>query len=177
MKKSMSGLPDLLTALTREARARGLTDAAWARAAGVRTETLCRLRRRQSCDFATLEALAHAAGTGIGVLDSASRNEEDDAHFPAHLDRELEARLLQLCASGELDAARWARLGPRFFMAGLAVILASVRGYDRRALLELAERLHPGSSEPEVFAIWLARSPLQPSRFLPLLEAERAHAA
>jgi hypothetical protein len=56
-------------------------------------------------------------------------------------------------------------------MAGLAVMLAGSPGRDRSALLELAERLHPGASEPAVFARWLERNPLRPSRFLPLVKA------
>jgi hypothetical protein len=56
-------------------------------------------------------------------------------------------------------------------------MLASVAGYDRRGLLALAEDLHPGSSEPAVFTRWLARSPLRPSRFLPLLNMEQHRAA
>lgn len=100
-----------------------------------------------------------------------------DGHFPASLDREYEARLLQLAASGKLAHEVWATAGPGFFMAGLAVMLAGEPGLDRPGLLALAERLHPGASEPAVFARWLERSPLRPSRFLPLLAMERKHAA
>jgi hypothetical protein len=59
-------------------------------------------------------------------------------------------------------------------MGGLAVLLASIRGADRERLLALAETLHPGVSTPEVFGAWLAASPLQPSRFLPMLEQAAA---
>jgi hypothetical protein len=38
-------------------------------------------------------------------------------------------------------------------------------------------RLHPGASEVAVFDRWLQRSPLRPSRFLPLLEVRLDHAA
>jgi hypothetical protein len=61
-------------------------------------------------------------------------------------------------------------------MSGLAVIVASGPGYDRRALLELAERLHAGSAQVAVFAEWLERKPVRPSRFLPML-AMQLHAA
>jgi len=74
-------------------------------------------------------------------------------------------------------AAAWAAAGPAFFMAGLAVMLASNADADRRGLLALAERLHPGASEVPVFARWLKRSPLRPSRFLPMLAMEITHAA
>jgi hypothetical protein len=93
------------------------------------------------------------------------------------VDRDYEERLVALCASGNLDASYWAGFGPGFFMAGLAVMLASTRDFDRRTLLALAEQLHPGASEPDVFARWLASSPLRPSRFLPLVSAQLAHAA
>jgi hypothetical protein len=46
-----------------------------------------------------------------------------DGRFPAQLDREYEERLLDLCASGDLEPTRWRRSGPAFFMAGLAVML------------------------------------------------------
>ena len=71
-----------------------------------------------------------------------------DGHFPLHVYREYEEQLLDLCASGSLDTSRWAQLGSRFFMAGLAVMLASICGADRRGLLALAESLHPGATEP-----------------------------
>lgn len=100
----------------------------------------------------------------------------DDGHLPATLDRDAEARLLALAASGNLADEAWVAAGPPFFMAGLAVMLAGEPGLDRRALLALAERLHPGMTEPAVFTLWLDRSPLRPSRFLPLLEMERRHA-
>jgi hypothetical protein len=61
-------------------------------------------------------------------------------------------------------------------MAGLAVMLAGAPGHDRSALLELAERLHPGATEPPVFARWLERSPVRPSRFLPAVKAHSRQA-
>jgi hypothetical protein len=68
-------------------------------------------------------------------------------------------------------------MGPRFFMAGLAVMVASVEGRDRCGLLTLAEQLHPGASEPAVFSRWLERSPVRPTRFLPQLVIWARHAA
>jgi hypothetical protein len=93
-----------------------------------------------------------------------------------HFDREYEDQLLDLCASGDVEPERWRRHGPAFFMAGLAVMLASVPEFDRRSLLVLAEALHPGSSQVEVFAHWLKRSPVRPSRFLPTLLTGSRHA-
>ena len=61
-------------------------------------------------------------------------------------------------------------------MAGLAVMLASTAGRDRRGLLGLAEQLLPGASETVVFSRWLERSPLRPTRFLSLLSAHVQHA-
>jgi hypothetical protein len=177
MAKSTSNLTEVLRALLLRARAAGLTDTAWATRAGVRKETLSRLRGRDTCDFATLSSLASAVDCRLGVLDSGADDQAADGHFPRRLRREYEDKLLQLCASSTLDVARWQELGPRFFMAGLAVMLAGHRGFDRRALLDLAEQLHPGASEPEVFARWLKQSPLRPSRFLPMLDVRVRRAA
>ncbi len=166
----------MLRTLTERARAIGLSDTEWAIRAGVRKETLSRLRTRASCDFSTLTSLAEAAGVGIGVV-AHSHETTADGLFPRSLDRTLEQDLLGLCASGEFDPQNWRELGPPFFMAGLAVMLASVDGFDRQGLLELAECLHAGSSQVGVFALWLADTPLRPSRFLPMLESARRRAA
>jgi hypothetical protein len=169
-------LTRLLADLTVRARALSLKDVEWAERAGIRHETLCRLRRRNSCDLSTLQALANAVGAQVVVTGAGGTPLVADGHFPAALSREDEARLLRLATvSTAFDA--WAEAGPRFFMAGLAVTLAGEPGYDRQSMLALAERLHPGASLPEVFTRWLARSPLRPSRFLPLLVMERRHAA
>src|SRR3569833_1154930 len=172
METSTSKLGVVLAELSRAARDRAWTDSEWAARAGLRKETLSRLRRRSSCDFATLEALAEVAGCHLVVVPGPRPDTTEDGHFPLHVGRDYEAQLLELCATPALDPSRWAALGPRFFMAGLAVMLASVAGFDRRELLALAESLHPGASEPAVFAQWLKGSPLRPSRFLPMLEQE-----
>jgi hypothetical protein len=95
----------------------------------------------------------------------------EDGRFPAQLDREYEEQLLDLCASGDVDPEHWRHHGPAFFMAGLAVMVASVPEFDRRSLLDLAEALHEGSSQVRAFSLWLERSPVRPSRFLPMLES------
>jgi DNA-binding phage protein len=169
MLTSTDQFANLLAALARLARARGLTDTAWAARSGVRKETLSRLRSRETCDFSTLRSLAEAVGARVDVVD-ARDPAFNEGHFPGSIDRDYEERLVDLCASRELSAATWSRLGPPFFMAGLAVMMASARENDRRRLLELAEDLHPGASEPAVFAKWLERSPLKPSRFLPFVD-------
>ena len=175
MSKSTDALGAAIQDLTARARDAGLTDTAWAERAGVRKETLSRLRGRATCDFSTLNALAEAIGARLSVTEppvaAAGR------HLPASMDREYEERLLDLCTSRALNPDRWEQLGPRFFMAGLAVMLASTRDFDRRSLLALAEELHPGASEPTVFARWLKASPLRPSRFLPMLGVRVKRAA
>jgi len=170
-------LKGLLDSLTVAARNKGLNDAAWASAAGFSKETLSRLRRRSSCDLSTLIALADASGTSLSVTVVAQPVTTLDGHFPRELSRDYERQLLALCASRKLDPAVWAAAGPAFFMAGLAVMLASDAGADRPGLLALAEVLHPGATEVPVFARWLKRSPLRPSRFLPMLAIEAKHAA
>ena len=177
MKKSSTYLLPMITQLTRKARELDLTDTDWAARAGIRKETLSRLRGRPSCDFATLQALARTVGATIGIIDGPTFEATADGRFPSHIDRDYEETLADLCASGDVDPERWRRVGPSFFMAGLAVMIASVPEFDRRALLELAEQVHPGSSQVGVFALWLKDSPIRPSRFLPMTIANRRRAA
>lgn len=177
MKKSTSHLRAVLEILERRARGLGLSDTQWAARADIRKETLCRLRGRWSCDFATLQSLAFAVGATVNVIDARSPGSTADGLFPARFERDYEEQLFDLCASGELEPARWRNHGPAFFMAGLAVMVASVPEFDRRSLLDLAEALHAGSSQVGVFALWLERSPVRPSRFLPMLAAGLRRAA
>lgn len=177
MSESTQPLTQLLDTLSREAKRRDWTDTEWAGRAGVRKETLSRVRRRRSCDLATLNALAGAVGHRVDVIAGPSQGTTADGHLPEGLDREYEERLVELCASGSLAVDAWSSSGPGFFMAGLAVMLASVPGYDRQGLLALAEELHPGASEPAVFTHWLERSPLRPTRFLAQLGERDQHAA
>lgn len=177
MNTSTNNLTALLDKLTRAARTRGLNDTRWAARAGLRKETLSRMRSRQSCDFKTLIMLADAVEMRLEATSVTLADLTPDGHFPAALYREYEERLLRLCASRALEVQRWADTGPGFFMAGLAVMVASGDGFDRPGLLALAERLHPGASKPDVFQYWLDRSPVRPSRFLPLLDMEAKHAA
>jgi len=97
-------------------------------------------------------------------------------HFPTHFDRAYEEDLLDLAASGNADPDAWRARGPSFFMGGLAVMLASARGFERERYLWLADALHPGVSNPEVFGIWLVRSPVRASRFLPMARMRRHRA-
>ena len=173
---STCNLSAVLGELTEAARANGLNDTHWAARAGLRKETLSRLRRRQSCDFSTLLALADAVDMNIKAV-NAMPVLTSDGHFPEVLDWDYEEQLLSLCASRSLAPGRWAALGPNFFMAGLAVMLASIEGFDRPGMLALAEALHPGAGEPEVFSRWLQRSPLRPYRFLPMLDMAIKYAA
>jgi hypothetical protein len=177
MEKSTTQLSTTLESLQRRARALGITDTEWATRAGIRKETLSRLRGRSSCDFVTLQTLARAVGADVSVIDGNRPGSTEDGRFPAQLDREYEEQLLDLCASGDFDPMRWRGYGPPFFMAGLAVMVASVPEFDRRSLLDLAEALHAGSSQVGVFALWLENSPVRPSRFLPMLLAGLRHAA
>src|SRR5258708_36751933 len=115
MLKSTESLAMALNTLTRQARVLGFTDTEWAVRAGVRKETLSRLRRRQSCDFETLRSLAKAVGARLGVLEVQRPDSTADGHFPTIVDREYEERLVEVGVSGDLDAGRWAGMGPRFF--------------------------------------------------------------
>jgi DNA-binding phage protein len=177
MLTSTHQLQRLLESITVAARNKGLNDSSWASAAGFSKETLSRLRRRSSCDLSTIIALCDAVGARLSVTVAAQPASTPDGHFPSELSRDYERRLLALCASHRLDPAEWSAAGPDFFMAGLAVMLAGNADADRRGLLDLAEALHPGAAEVPVFTRWLERSPLRPSRFLPMLAIEIRHAA
>ena len=174
MKNATGQLQPLLSFLTSLARQLKLTDSEWARRAGLRKETLSRLRGRESCDFASLYALGEVVGGRVGVLDKRRPGTTADGLFPASLDRDYEEQLLELCASRDLDVERWATTGPRYFMAGLAVMVAAVDGFDRPQLLALAEQLHPGAREPVTLVRWLKDSPVRLSRFMPMLEARQS---
>lgn len=176
MPKSTSRLSDLLNALTTSARQAGWSDAEWARRSGLPKETLCRLRSRSTCDFATLDALARSLGATLAVHERTARASANGL-WPAVVDRQLEARLVDVLRTGTTRPEDWRPLGPPFFLAGLAVTLASVPSLDRRTYLDLAETLHPGATVPRVFARWLADTPLPPSRFLPMLQAGLDRAA
>lgn len=110
--------------------ARNWSDRQWAATAGVRPETLSRLRSRGDCVFSTLEALAYAVGMRLNVDARTSvhmsATEADTLHMPAHFGREEEEKLLRLCGQRRPEIAKWRESGPAFFMAGLAVMLASV---------------------------------------------------
>ena len=166
----------LLDALSRMARDAGWSDAEWARRSGVPKETLCRLRSRSNCDLATLAALSHALGKQLTVGPPMTPNHASGL-LPAVVDRRLETRLVDLLRSSSTCVEKWREAGPTFFLAGLAVTVASVPGFDRRSYLDLAEALHPGASEPRVFARWLTETPLPPNRLLPMLQAQLGHAA
>lgn len=177
-------LSSLLDAMDAAVAARNWSDRKWAAEAGVRPETVSRLRSRGNCDLSTLEALAHAVGLRLLLgpnpypqADPANSGSVVPPHVPAKYGRQEEEALLDLCAEREPALERWRSAGPSFFMGGLAVMLASASGYDRSRYLDLAEALHPGITAPEVFSAWLAQSPVRPSRFLPMLEKWRAKAA
>lgn len=80
-----------------------------------------------------------------------------------------EEAMLALCA-GALDVKAWRRAGTPRFMAGMALMLASVSGLDRARYLALAKKLDPTALSVEAFEAWLATNPYKPSRFLPMLE-------
>jgi hypothetical protein len=167
-------IPDLLETMTARARLRGMTDREWAAAAGLRHETLSRVKRRATCDAATLAALAEGCGLALVLRDAAGDPTSSDGLMPAHFSREAEERLLALCARGDVEPAHWGALGPTFFVAGVANLVASANGLDPDGrFARLAETLHPGVRSVGAFSLWLTRSPIKPSRFLPMLRQLR----
>lgn len=165
MTHSPAGLQSVLADLSAAARKRELSDSAWARQARLPKESLSRLRRRQDCDWATLERLAAALGLELAPRPVVNAGLSPDGHFPVSLSRDDEQRLYELVRSGDASPAEWRAHGPAFFMAGLAMLLAGSFRYARRNLQATAEVLHPGISEPAVYDIWLRRTPIEPSRF------------
>lgn len=156
-------LDSLLATMANAARRDKLSDRDWAQKANVRPETLSRLKLRGDCDLATLNALAGAVDLRVALVPKSK------ASLPKLFSRQDEEKLLVLCASRSLDLAKWRDGGTAFFMAGVATMVAGVRGADRSALLALAEALYPGMSSVDTFRAWLAKSPLRPSRFVPML--------
>jgi hypothetical protein len=161
----------LLNQMSEAAKAKFSSDARWAEASGLPRETLSRLKSQPSCDLRTLSALARSAGYTFVAVPNAAQG--SGAHVPESFGREYEDHLLDLCVSGNVDASVWRAHGPTFFMGGLAVMLASTKGFDREKYLRLAEMLHPGVSTPEVFGLWLQKSPVRPGRFLPMAKRRK----
>lgn len=155
----------LLDQMSLAAKARFRTEASWAKASGLPKETLSRLKTQPSCDLRTVGALAQAAGFTLVAVPATTREKD---HVPGKAGRDYEDKLLDLAASGNTDPEVWRGYGAGFLMGGLAVMLASARGFERERYLRLAEALHPGVSTPEVFGMWLKKSPVRPSRFLPM---------
>ena len=83
--------------------------------------------------------------------------------------RRDEERAIELCARGDFRPTRWLRAGDPHVLAGVAAMLASEQGFERARMLALAKRLHPGMNSPGEFGRWLAHSPVEAARFLPLL--------
>ena len=165
MNTSVSVQPSqLLDQMSHAAKARFLTEASWAKASGLPKETLSRLKSQPSCYLRTLGALAQSVGYTLVAVPAATHDEEQGS---GRFSRDYEDRLLDLAASGNLDPDVWRAHGRGFFMGGLAVMLASARGFEREGYLSLAEALHTGVSTPEVFGMWLKKSPVRPYRFLP----------
>ena len=176
MLESTNNLQTIVNELSFAARRRRINDTQWAARADLPKETLSRLRRRENCDFSTLASLASAINVRLDTVDTTLPLLTRDGHFPVEIGRDYEESLLRLCASRSLNLAQWIAVGPHFFMAGLAVMLASVDKFDRCGLLILAENISPGASKPDIFERWLKHSPLKPSRFLPMLETTIHHA-
>lgn len=113
-----------------------------------------------------LSAMAERFGVMYRPAPHADGATTRDGPLPSHMDRALEARLLDLVRSGSTRPEDWRREGPAYFMAGLAVALASAPEFNRKDYLALAEALHPGASELRVFDQWLKETPWKRSRFM-----------
>ena len=107
------------------------------------------------------------------VPPKASRPRTGKSRAPG-LTRREEDRLLELCASGDFRPSRWERAGKADLLAGVAALLGSAGLFDPARLFALAERLRPGMGTLRGFGAWLESAPLDPARFLPMLEARLA---
>ena len=67
------------------------------------------------------------------------------------------------CQTDDLPAAA------SFWGGALGMPPRRLPGAEGERYLRLAEALHPGVSNPEVFGTWLTQSPLRASRFLPMV--------
>lgn len=171
MNRSTTLAPaQLLDQMAWAAKERFASHTKWAEASGLPKETLSRLRGQPSCDLRTLSALAQSLNFTLVAVPAVTGVGE---RFPEKFDRAYEDRLLDLSASGNVDPNVWRAHGPGFFMAGLAVMLASARGFERERYLRLSDALHLGVSTPEVFEMWLMDSPVRPARFLPMARKRR----
>ncbi len=159
----MATLNQLLTTLDQRATHLTLSKKEWARRAGVPAETLSRLATRESCDFSTLNALAGAVDMLVSLQPASQKT------MPTSFGRDQEEALLVLCASEQLDLVAWLAAGSRYFMAGLAVMVAGEQPAKRMPLLALADALYPGMTHIAEFQRWLDATPVRPSRFLPSL--------
>jgi hypothetical protein len=154
-----------LTHLEHAAARLGLNRGRWAERAGLRAETLSRLFARDDCELRTLTNLAGAANQRLLLVP------QPDREMPTPWNREVERGYALLCASGSTDVGRWLSEGPRYFLSGLAMMMASSRGADREAYLALAFALCPAMRDPTEFGTWLSMTPTRPSRFLPMVRS------
>lgn len=120
-----SELQPLLRRPRTAAQARGLNDRQWAGAAGTPPETLARLKSRTDCDLATLVALAGVVGHAVQIAPLPERI------MPKTYRRKMETALCALCTDQTYDLLAWQKAGPRYFLAGLAVMLAGMREMDQ----------------------------------------------
>jgi hypothetical protein len=177
-------LQQTLARLVIAARRQGLNDHDWAIAAGIRPETLSRLRQRQDCDLATLVKIARAAQCTL-TLDAHMQGESmvsKDGLFPAKLSLREERAIASLACreasyQRSLDKARaaWLAMGPGYFMAGVALLASRALPHGRVRLVELATALHPGITVAKVFAHWRAHTPVPAENLLhAILEQSRS---
>ncbi len=78
---SVDSASAILSRITAAAKSLGLNRRELAIRAGVRPETVSRIATRGTCDFATLERLARAAGLGIALEAQGEKGQGRDAVF------------------------------------------------------------------------------------------------
>ena len=161
---------DLIEPIAAAARARGLSMRQVALQAGVRPETVSRIRRRANCDYDTLARLAAAAGLEIGMRPAgAAAGAPPDSH------------LLQKARRGEAQErqrAYEARLAREHDRVAAGLALGALGAPDLvRARRQVARWVKQGTCSPWYARRWseiLAGKPAEAAaRLLALEEGEQ----
>ena len=133
-------------------------------------ELLAAMAAAAKARFPTEAAWAAAAGLPKETLSRLKSQSSCNLRTLGALARAAGCRLVAVPQAAEAGSQ-----APERFTRDLEdrLLLASARGFERARYLRLAEALHPGVSTPEVFGLWLKRSPLRATRFLPMAKRRR----
>jgi transcriptional regulator with XRE-family HTH domain len=128
------GLDKLLEQVLRQARVKGISEAQLAERAGIRPETLSRLKRRDDADVSTLHSLALAVGLRLALipLDEGKGDPVFSAAKHAAAKAAARRRDEELMASGRESRARVHRRNAFISLTPTEVELKAIGGGGRR---------------------------------------------